>query len=159
MGVSGCSSISVSFPTSNQTPVCRQLKSEEAVPGVREWYPLQSLHALSPTPGTFYKPRNCLYPQTLPTGLYTFLTLTLKWLCSQMSCSNLYASGYKKKVHGSHPWGYFTSSCKLMSEKLTCRIYYLREQTPCPQSYFRVLAHVPLKECFVDPVIEGRAGG
>lgn len=97
--------------------------------------------------------------QTLPTGLYTFLTLTLKWLCSQMSCSNLYASGCKRKVHGSHTWGYFISSCKLMSENLTCRIYYLREQMPCPQSYFRVLAHVPLKELFVDPVIEGRAGG
>ena len=46
-----------------------------------------------------------------------------------------------------------------MSEKLTCCIYYLWEQMPCPQSYFRVLAHVPKKESFSDPVIEGRACG
>ena len=75
-----------------------------------------------------------------------------------MSCSRLEGSGYKQ-VHGSHTWGYFKSSYKLMSEKLTCCIYYLWEQMPCPQSYFRVLAHIPKKESFSDPVIVGRACG
>ena len=39
-------------------------KPEEAVPRVREQYPLQPLHSLCPTPGPLNKPRHCLHPQT-----------------------------------------------------------------------------------------------